>query len=420
MRIGLVNNQAEKYSFSSKIWYDYYSFVDYTEDKEMKTIEEINEKIKSGKAVVLTAEEVVKMAKDEGIRETARKVDVVTTGTFSPMCSSGAFLNFGHTDTLMRMSRITLNDVPAYAGLAAVDCYMGATELSNSRGLSYGGAHVIEDLISGKSVHLHAWSYGTDCYPLREFETDIRLEDMNQCMLFNPRNAYQNYNCAVNTSDRTIHTYMGALLPRIGNANYATSGELSPLLKDPDLRTIGIGTRIFLGGTEGYVAWEGTQCFPGVTEYEDGKKAHGGATIAVIGDLKKMSPEYLRAAAVYKYGVSMFVGIGIPIPVLDEDLMAQLAVSNAELYTDITDYSVTNRNHPVLGHVSFEELRSGEITINGKKVPTAPMSSLKKAREIAAVLKERVQNGSFLLTERVAPLDCTTTKHVLDVRKYED
>lgn len=384
----------------------------------MKTIEEINEKIKTGKAVVLTAEEVVKMTKEQGVRETAKKVDVVTTGTFSPMCSSGAFLNFGHTDPLMRMSKITLNDVPVMAGLAAVDCYVGATELSNSRGFEYGGAHVIEDLISGKPVHLHAWSYTTDCYPLKEFESDIKLEDMNQCFLFNPRNAYQNYNCAVNTSDKTIHTYMGTLLPHIGNATYATSGELSPLLKDPDLRTIGIGTHIFLGGGDGYVAWEGTQCFPGTTTYEDGKTSRGGATIAVVGDLKKMNPDYLRAAMVYKYGVSMFVGIGIPIPVLDEDLLAQLAVSNEELYTVITDYSGQSRNNPVLGHVSHAQLRSGSIEINGKKVPTAPMSSLYKAREIAALLKERVANGSFLLTEPVAPLDRTTKKHVLDKRSY--
>ena len=385
----------------------------------MKTVEEINEKIKQGKAVVLTAEEVVGLAKEEGVSAAAKKVDVVTTGTFSPMCSSGAFLNLGHTEPLMRMSRVTLNGVPAYAGLAAVDCFLGATELSETRGLEYGGAHVLEDLVSGRSVRLRAQSYGTDCYPRREFESDIRLADMNQCILFNPRNAYQNYNCAVNSSDRTIHTYMGTLLPRLGNATYATAGELSPLLNDPDLRTIGLGTRIFLCGAQGYVAWEGTQCFPGLTEYEDGEKAYGGATVAVIGDLKKMSPEYLRAASVDRYGVSLFVGIGIPIPVLDEDLMAQLAVGNDKIFTDISDYSVPERTRPNLGRVSYAELRSGSIELNGRRIPTAPMSSLKKAREIAEVLKNQVQTGQFLLTERVAPLDLQTKKQVLDERSYE-
>ncbi len=385
----------------------------------MKTIGEINEKIKSGKAVVLTAEEVVAMAKEQGVKETAKRVDVVTTGTFGPMCSSGAFLNFGHTEPPIRMAKVWLNDVPACAGLAAVDAYVGGTELSETKGMAYGGAHVLEDLISGKAVHLRAWSYGTDCYPRTEFESDIKLEDMNQCLLFNPRNAYQNYSCAVNCTDKTIYTYMGTLLPNCRNATYSTSGELSPLLKDPDLRTIGIGTRIFLGGADGYVAWEGTQCFPGVTEYEDGVKQAGGATIAVMGDLKKMSPRYLRAAVMDKYGVSMFVGIGIPIPVLDEDLLAQLAVSNENLYTDITDYSARSRNKPLLGRVSYAELRSGEIELNGKKIPTAPMSSLKVAREIAGTLKARVQNGTFLLTEPVAPFACDTKKKVLDERRYD-
>lgn len=380
----------------------------------MKSISEINEKIKAGTAVVLTAEEIVKMAREQGVKETAKRVDVVTTGTFSPMCSSGAFLNFGHAEPLIRMSGAKLNDVPVCAGLAAVDCFVGATELSETKGMDYGGAHVIEDLIAGKKVHLSAKSYGTDCYPRRSLEADVGLSDMNQCFLFNPRNAYQNYNCSVNTSDKVIHTYMGTLLPHMANATYATSGELSPLLKDPELRTIGIGTRVFFCGAPGYVVWEGTQCFPGFTEYEDGQRSYSGATLALIGDMKKMSTEYIRAARVYKYGVSMFVGVGIPFPVLDEDLCAQLSKGNDELFTEVADYSVPMRSRPILRErVSYAELRSGMIEVQGKKVPTAPMTSLKKSRDIANELKRRVQTGEFLLTEPSARLELETQKHVL-------
>lgn len=380
----------------------------------MKTVQEINEKIQSGTAVVLTAEEVVKMVREQGVREAARRVDVVTTGTFSPMCSSGAFLNFGHSEPLMRMSSVRLNDVPACAGLAAVDCFLGATELSETRGMDYGGAHVIEDLIAGKKVRLTAASYGTDCYPRRNLEAEIGLADMNQCILFNPRNSYQNYNCAVNGSDRIIRTYMGTLLPNIANATYATSGELSPLLKDPTLRTVGIGTRVFFCGAQGYVAWEGTQCFPGFTEYEDGTRSYSGATLALIGDMKKMSTDFVRAARIDRYGVSMFVGVGIPFPVLDEDLMRDLSRGNDELFTEVSDYSVPLRSRPILRErVSYAELRSGSIEIGGKQVPTAPMTSLKKSRDIAALLKQQVQKGEFLLTEPVSPLPLDTKKHVL-------
>ena len=94
-----------------------------------KTFQEINEKIRQGKAVVVTAEEMIDVVERHGDVEAARKVDVVTTGTFSPMCSSGAFLNFGHTAPKIRASKVWLNDVPAYGGIAAVDCYLGATEV---------------------------------------------------------------------------------------------------------------------------------------------------------------------------------------------------------------------------------------------------------------------------------------------------
>ena len=380
----------------------------------MKTIQEINEKIRAGSAVVMTAEEVIGLVKEEGVRSAAKKVDVVTTGTFGPMCSSGAFLNFGHSEPLIRISKASLNDVPVFSGLAAVDCYVGATELSNSRGMQYGGAHIIEELIAGKKVHLKAESYGTDCYPRRSIETDVCLAEMNQCFLFNPRNSYQNYNAVSNSSDRIIYTYMGALLPRCANVTYSTSGELSPLLKDPELRTVGIGTRIFLAGAEGYVVWGGTQCFPTSTTYPDGEKQYDGATIAVVGDMKQMSTDYIRAAVIDRYGVSMFVGIGIPIPVLDEDLMAQLAVDNSHLFTQVMDYSIPTRSRALLAErVSYAQLRSGEIELCGKRVPTASMSSLFKARQIAAELKRRVQEGSFLLTEPVAKLPSEAVKHVL-------
>ena len=370
----------------------------------MKTYDEINEKIRQGKAVVLTAEEVVALGKDKGVKHVAETVDVVTTGTFGPMCSSGAFLNFGHSDPPIKMSKVWLNDVPVFAGLAAVDAYVGATEISDVVGFDYGGGHVIEDLINGKPVTLRAIAYGTDCYPRREIETEITLESINQAFLFNPRNAYQNYNIAVNSSDRTLNTYMGILLPNFGNATYSTSGELSPLLNDPNYRTIGVGTRIFLGGTEGYVAWEGTQHNPKQARGENGEPLAPSGTLSLIGDMKNMSTRFIRGAYYYKYGISLFVGVGIPIPVLDEEMARCVCIGNEDIFATAVDYSVENRAKPSFGRFNYKELRSGEITVNGKKVHTAPLSSLKRAREIAATLKGWIEKGSFTLTAPVRPL----------------
>ncbi|MGE5422402.1 MAG: homocysteine biosynthesis protein [Ignavibacteriales bacterium] len=379
-----------------------------------KTYEEINEKIKQGKAVVVTAEEVIDIVAEKGVEQAAREIDVVTTGTFGPMCSSGAFLNLGHSTPRMRMAKAWLNGVEAYAGIAAVDCYIGATQLAETDPenkvfpgkFSYGGGHVIHDLVAGKEIRLEATSYGTDCYPRKKLDTIITLNDINEATLFNPRNAYQNYNCAVNVSDRTIYTYMGILKPRVGNASYSTSGQLSPLLNDPHYRTIGVGTRIFLGGGIGYVAWHGTQHHPNVDRGANGVPLGGAGTLAVIGDLKQMSPEWLVGASFLGYGASLIVGIGIPIPILDEEILQYTAVKDEDIFAPIVDYSegYPYRKPGNLGSVSYKELKSGRITIDGRSIPTTPLSSYPKARKIATTLKDWILAGQFDLTVPVANL----------------
>ncbi|MEW5953674.1 MAG: homocysteine biosynthesis protein [Bacillota bacterium] len=377
-----------------------------------KTYAEINARIKAGKAVVVTAEELITMVKEKGVADVAAKVDVVTTGTFAPMCSSGVFLNFGHSQPRIRMQRVKLNGIPAYAGIAAVDAYLGATELpeddpanNNYPGeFKYGGGHLIQDLVAGKSIKLEATSYGTDCYPRRELETTITLADINEAILFNPRNAYQNYNCAVNLGSRTLYTYMGILKPDLGNAHYSTSGQLSPLLKDPKFLTIGIGTRIFLGGGTGYVVWNGTQHFPTMLKGSDGITECGaGGTLSVLGDLKQMSSRWLVGNSYLGYGTTLSVGIGVPIPMLNEEICRYAAATDEELYAPIVDYSEAYPNRlPVnLGTVSYAQLKSGRIQVNGKDVPTAPLSSYPRAREIASILKEQITKGEFLLGEPV-------------------
>lgn len=369
-----------------------------------KTIGEINEKLSKGKAVVFTAEEAVQMAKEQGVKACAKKIDVVTAATFGAMCSSGAVLNFGHSEPPIRMAEITLNGVEAYGGLAAVDTFIGATQPGKKTGIEYGGAHVIEDLIAGKAVELCASSPGTDCYTRKDIQTKIKLSDMNQAYLFNPRNAYQNYAAATNTTRKTKRTYMGTLLPNMGNVTYTTSGELSPLLKDPKLRAIGIGTRILLCGGEGYVVFEGTQAINNATQLANGDMQYAGYTLAVMGDMKNMKSEYIKAATFDGYGVSMYVGIGVPLPVLDEDMMADLAVPNERLYTNIYDYGTSTRSRESMRLVSYAELRSGEVELGGKKVRTAPLASLYKARLIADELKQKLLNGTFVMTQAAAGL----------------
>jgi uncharacterized protein (DUF39 family) len=381
-----------------------------------KTIAEINEKIKKGEAVVVTAEEIIDLVEEKGTREVAESVDVITTGTFGPMCSSGAFINLGHPKPRIKIQRAWLNDVPAYCGIAAVDIYIGATEMAEHDPLNevfpgefrYGGGHVIEDLVAGRKVRLRAESYGTDCYPNRLWETELTLAEVKEAWLYNPRNAYQNYNVAVNLSDRVIYTYMGVLRPELGNANYCSAGQLSPLLNDPLLRTIGIGTRIFLGGGVGYVVGHGSQHNTDVARNQFGAPTRPAGTLAVSGDLKGMSARWLVGYSMLGYGATLAVGLGIPIPVLDEEVVKAASVRDSDLVAPVVDYSVdypqgTGR---VLGEVTYAQLRSGRIQLEGKEVVTASLSSYSRAREIAGILKKWISSGRFTLTQPVELLPC--------------
>ncbi len=338
-----------------------------------------------------------RLVESSGVEVAFREVDVVTTGTFGAMCSSGAIINIGHADPPIKIEKAWINDVPVCHPGAAVDLYIGATAMSERQPFEYGGGHVIEDLVSGKEVELRATAYGTDCYPRTQIRTHLTKDDLNQFYLLNFRNCYQRYACAVNSRDETIYTYMGKLLPRLKNATFSGAGELNPLMNDPDYETIGIGTRIFLGGTQGYVIGEGTQ--------HEAQSQNG--TIMVRGNAKKMHPEFLRGASFTRYGTTLYVGIGIPIPILNEGLAKKTAIRDEEIFTDVVDYGVPRRNRPKLAKVSYKELKSGVITVGDKRIRVSSLSSLKMARKIAATLKAWIENGEFYLTAPVErlPLD---------------
>ncbi len=384
----------------------------------MKTIEQINDRIKKGKAVVLTAAEVKELAEKESVKAVARMVDAVTTATFSPMCSSGMFINVGHARPAVKMERASFDGVPAYGGIAAADLYLGATERHPGNPM-FGGAHVIAKLVRGEAVDFSASGASTDCYPGNAVTGKLRLDQVNQAYLYNPRNLYQNYNAAVNSSNRTLHTYMGALRPRTGSVNYSGSGELSPLLNDPALRTIGVGTPLFCCGTTGYVAWEGTQSYPGRTRDEDNDVPIGpAATLAIVADLKHMKPEYIRPVVIPGYGISIYISIGMAIPVLDDDMAFRVSVRNRGIRTNLVDYATGD----IVGQIDYETLLSGKAVICGNRepVPTRTMSDNRVAGKITEILKDWILAGRFFLREPVKPIPMDSALQKFPVQAGED
>jgi len=393
----------------------------------MKTYEQINDRIESGKAVVLTADEIIDYVDKKGVATAAKEVDVVTTATFGPMCSSGCFLNFGHSTPKIRMSEAWVQDVLVYTGVAAVDVYLGATQLRHGDPANmyhpgefrYGGGHVMEDLVASKTLQLFALSYATDCYPLREIRTYFTIGDLNQAIMVNPRNCYQNYNVAINNSDRTIYTYMGTLEPDRKNANYCSAGQLSPLLNDPYYETIGVGAKVWMAGAHGHVYAEGTQHAGGGARTSNGIPKGGAGTLALSADMKQMRQEFVRGVSLAGYGVSLAIGIGIPIPILNEDILKQTCVRDCDILAPVVDYSTDypQNTGKIICHVNYEQLRSGQIEVEDKKVAVGSLSSYYKALEIAHLLADEIRRGDFWLAKPIAPLPKNTTMKPLVARE---
>ena len=380
----------------------------------MRTLAEINDKIRRQCAVVWTVEELKARVAEVGVTQTAKEVDVVTTGTFEPMESSGAIINLGHTDPPIKIRKCWLDSIPAYAGFGAVDLYLGATQVvdytdigdipDGEESRERGGGHVIEDLIAGKSVQLRAIGQVTDCYPRASFDTTITRDTINQFYLFNPRNLYQNFIVGVNGGDRPLFTYLGPLQPRLANAVYSNPGAISPLLNDPDLKLIGIGTQIFLGGGIGYIAWEGTQHFPLQKRLPNRTPIGPAATLALIGDAKEMNPKWVRGCYFKNYGPSLMLGVGVPLPVLSEEVVNCCSIQDRDIVAPVVDFSIPRRVRPTFGLVSYAQLKTGRITIEGKSVKVAPLASMFLSRQVALESKQWIERGEFTLTEPVAPI----------------
>jgi len=387
----------------------------------MRTIAEINEKISRGQAVVWTVAEVKAKVPQLGISKICEQVDVVTTGTFEPMESTGAIINLGHTDPPIKIRQCWLDGIAAYSAFGAVDLYLGATATADynlqesdpnlREGVvgEKGGGHVIEDLIAGRGVQLKAIGQKTDCYPRAIWENVITKDNINQFYLFNPRNLYQNFIVGVNGGDRTLYTYLGALQPRLGNAVYSNPGAISPLLNDPDLTSVGIGSKIFLGGGIGYIAWEGTQHFPLQKRLPNRTPIGPAATVALIGDAKQMSADWVRGCYFKNYGPSIMLGVGVALPVTTEKVIQNCSLVDQDIVAPVIDFSIPRRVRPTFGLVSYEQLQKGHLTIDGKSVRVAPLASKYRSLKVAQELKQWIEAGKFTLTEPVAPLPSDRT-----------
>jgi len=291
----------------------------------MKTQGEINAKIRSGTAVVMTAAEFKQHIRN-GDKITPDEVDVVTTGTFGVMSGTYAVLSIpvAEKKTFKTADRVWLNGVPAVPGpcpnenLGLVDLIVYGTAHANA---SYGGGHLFRDLVEGNPVDVVVKA------KRKTFNRTVTLGDIEFARLATTRSAFKNYTALVNSRHRLVNSTIFSVTAMQGPliaASISGCGEINPLENDPCMRTIGPGTHILVNGADGYVMGTGT------------RSSAERPNLSFFADLKGMEPGML-GGFVTSAGPECLVSCAVPIPVLDKESLRALSVLNEQIPLPVAD-----------------------------------------------------------------------------------
>ncbi len=421
----------------------------------MKSIGEINEKLKRGEAVVLTAQEF-KASVRKGKQMSPNDVDVVTTATFGVMSGTAALLSIpvAERGEFKGAREVYINDVPAFPGpcpnesLGLVEAMLYGTMPSRKDPKRYGGGHALHDLVSGKEVTVDVTTNEGNTFTRRRGLRDLELAQM-----VTTRSCFKNYMAIVNTRESTVSTIFSALGLRgpYQEVTISGCGELNPIENDPHLKTIGVGTRVLLNGSIGYVTGRGTRSTP------------ERPNLALCGDLKTMRPDSM-GGFITSHSPDTMISVAIPIPVINEESLENLTVLDEQIELPIVDIhdrlpvgtaTYADVWQKTSGNITFDRrvcetcrtregcpveaicpsgsftavrglepsscyacgactfacphgaLRAylGEMAISGRNVPvTLRQSCRSKAERIAEFLKKLLTDRSFTLAEKLAPL----------------
>ncbi len=422
----------------------------------MKTIAEINRKIKDGDVTVLTAKELCDAVRS-GKSVSVEDVDVVTTATRGIMSGTLAILSFPVADpgVFSRAEQVFLNGVPANAGpcpnehLGIIDLVVHGTAERDAR---YGGGHLFHDLISGAGIEVavkasgtgtdNETGAGTGTETGAEITTTIDIDDIPFARMLTTRSAYRNYNAFVNPGDALSTIFSVAdFKGNCSEAVFGGCGEINPLEKDAG--TIGVGTRILLNGAVGYVIGEGT------------RSTSVRRNLSLFADMHEMDGSCISGFTT-SAGPDLINSIAVPIPVMDADVLSRASRIDSEIELPVvdirtkkeigrTDYSQVWRSgsdplvtfEPSLcvhcsacnvkcptgaftGSEVIDDLccncghcasvctggafatEMGAIMLRGREIPvTLRHSDRGGAIKLADELKTRIERGSFLLAEPV-------------------
>ncbi len=293
----------------------------------LKSVEEINDKIRDGEATVLSASEFKDRVRNNDVTG-PEDVDVVTTATCGLMSGTAAILSVpvAERGEFERADQIWLNDVPAFPGpcpnerLGIVDLIVYGPTSSISDPYAYGGGHLLRDLVEGKDIQVRVDSDG------ETFENRVTLDDLGYARIFTTRSAFKNYMAFLNTQKdevKSIFSVMGLEGP-YKEISVSGCGEINPIENDPDLDAIGVGSKILLNGGIGYVVGEGTRSEP------------ENPNLSVIADMKNMEPQFMGGFKTSE-GPECITSLAVPIPVLDEEIFSNLKILDRGVNLPLAD-----------------------------------------------------------------------------------
>lgn len=310
-----------------------------------RTIQEIERKVESGDAVVLTVREVEELV-SAGKQREVQQADIVTTGTMGIMSGTYAILSFpiAKAGEYRKFTRASINGVPTSVGpcpnesLGIIDLMVFGTMECEGRH-DYGGSFLIRDLVEGKPVSVEATSNDG-----RTVESTLTINDMPTAKLLSTRNCFRNYRAFVNPSDQEFRSIFSSqpFPPRFGGLSFSGCGHLNPLQNDPQLRYVGVGSRVLYNGTEGYVFSTGTRCSP---KYPN---------LMTVADMKSMDPT-LMGGFITGFGPECLASYAYAIPMLDEETLKLVLTKDEDIPLSVGDI----RDRHKIGQANYGQVWTG-------------------------------------------------------------
>lgn len=359
-----------------------------------KTLKEIKEKIKKGKAVIMTAKELCELIRS-GEKVSIKDVDVVTCATSAIMSGTMSILSFrvSEKNEFMRAFEVYLNGVPAFPGpapneyLGYIDCVVFGTSKSITM-KKYGGGHLFRDLVEGKEIEVNVKTIEG-----KEINVKKKLDEMPYAKIYCTRGVC-NHMVFVNPKKKPFKTIF-SVKPLRGNfleASFCGCGEVSPLKKDQKLQTIGVGTRVLINGSVGYILDKGTLC------------SKNRPNLSGIADMHNMIPEYM-GGFMTSYGPEVITSWGVSIPILNESVLKTAILLDEELKIPIVN---------VHGRIAMGEAKFSDVWIkNGYNVNFNKNKCLKYTNKIGdnkKICKE-------CIIEKICPTNAFTLKNGIDKNK---